>query len=256
MTLTIPATGRRTMTDSKITLDTVLARATSRGAELGRRFWYSMRRCSWHSYWELHVSGAANVPDGGPMLLCANHTSHLDAPAILAALPGYIALRTSTAAAKDVFGQRLLHRLVSRVLTNALPIDRGAEFPRGLRALESVLRERRPLILFPEGRRSPDGQMLQFKPGAAMLALRTGAPIVPIRLDGLRDSLARGKHVPLPARVQVSFGPPIDPRPLRIAIDNGRMEKREAYERLTAQLRSAIQAMSAPRTAAHAASTV
>src|SRR5687767_6318361 len=74
--------------------------------EYARRFWYSMRRLWWSAYWRLEVRGAENVPRRGPVLLCANHVSHLDAPAILASLPRATALRASTAAAKDVFGDK------------------------------------------------------------------------------------------------------------------------------------------------------
>src|SRR5687767_7239663 len=133
--------------------------------QYGRRFWYAMRRCWWSSYWRLHVDGAAHVPQRGAVLLCANHASHLDAPAILAALPRDVALRASTAAAKDVFADHRWRKIVSRVVTNALPIEREAGFSRGLRELEAVLHERRPLILFPEGCRSTDGNLVEFKPG-------------------------------------------------------------------------------------------
>src|SRR5215210_7018646 len=178
-----------------------------------RRFWYAMRRWWWSSYWRLDVQGIGHVPRRGAALLCGNHTSHLDAPAILAALPRELALRTSTAAAKDVFGDVHWRDVVSRVITNALPIERGAGFSRGLRELEAVLQERRPLILFPEGRRSTDGHLLEFKPGAAMLALRTGTPIIPIHIAGADGSLPRGGYFPKPHDVRVRFGKPIDPGP-------------------------------------------
>jgi 1-acyl-sn-glycerol-3-phosphate acyltransferase len=77
-----------------------------------------------------------------------------------------------------------------------------------------------------------------------MLAIRTGTPVVPIRLGGLRESLARGKHVPLPGPVTVRFGEPIDPRPYSDAIASGRMERRAAYQQLTDEVRAAIARMS------------
>jgi 1-acyl-sn-glycerol-3-phosphate acyltransferase len=219
-----------------------------------------MRRLWWSAYWNLEVEGVEHVPARGPVLLCSNHVSHLDAPAILAALPRATALRTSTAAAKDVFGDKPARNFVSRLLTNATPIERspdtkavgngsngagptGAEprgFARGLRELDAVLEDRRPLILFPEGRRSPDGKLVEFKLGAAMLSLRTGAPIVPIHIRGAFKALPRKCHVPRPAKVRVRFGVPIDPRPYRRLVEEGRMTKREAYQALTEALRADV----------------
>src|SRR3954451_9557864 len=146
---TVPTTGT-TPTD----------RVGGRVFALARRAWYSARRVWWKPLWQLDVRGLEHVPADGPALLCANHTSHLDAAAILAALPRDLALRTSTAAAKDVFGDHAAREFVSRLTTGALPIERGADYARGLRQLEAVLKDRRPLILFPEGGRSPDGRLV------------------------------------------------------------------------------------------------
>jgi 1-acyl-sn-glycerol-3-phosphate acyltransferase len=209
-----------------------------------RRFWYAFRRWWWAGYWGLEVAGLENVPRRGPVVLCSNHVSHLDAPAILAALPRGMALRTFTAAARDVWGERPLRDLIGRLTTNALPLSRdSAGFARGLRDLESVLAARMPLILFPEGRRSADGELLEFKPGAAMLAVRTGAPIVPVYIDGALKALPRKTWLPKPARVTVRFGEPIDPRPFRRAIADGSTNKRDAYARLTERLRAAVAAL-------------
>ena len=210
---------------------------------LARRAWYSARRCWWKALWRLDVRGLGHVPARAPVLLCANHTSHLDAAAILAALPRDLALRTTTAAAQDVFGDHAAYDFVSRLTTGALPLERGADFARGLRQLQAVLRERRPLILFPEGRRSVDGNLVEFKLGAAMLALRTGTPIVPIHLDGVREALPRGAKLPKAAKVRVHFGRPIDPAPYRRAVEAGEIDRREAYRRLTDDLKAAIARM-------------
>jgi 1-acyl-sn-glycerol-3-phosphate acyltransferase len=211
---------------------------------LARRFWYSIRRWWWSAYFRIEVGGLEHVPTRGAVLLCGNHASHLDAPAILAALPRDLALRASTAAAGDVFGdEHPFQGAVGRLTTNALPIQREAEFAKGLRTLERVLDEGRPLVLFPEGKRSSDGGLLPFKPGAAMLAIRTGAPIVPVRLDGVNKALPKGSRLPTAADVTVRFGEPIDPRPLAKAIEEGRLSRREAYAALTETLRAAIDSM-------------
>ncbi len=170
--------------------------------------WYTVRRCIWKPYWKLQVEGLQNLPEGA-YLLCANHASHLDASAILAALPRSEALRVRTAAAKDVFADRPFYNFFAQLFTHALPIERGASFARGLRELEAVLKSGRPLILFPEGRRSPNGDLLEFKPGAAMLARRAGVPIVPVCLKGVRQALPRGATWFSPAPMRVIFGKPI-----------------------------------------------
>lgn len=225
-------------------------RATRHGGiALARRFWYGVRHLWWHSYWHLSADGLDQVPARGAMLLCANHASHLDAPAILASLAVSRALPASTAAALDVWGMRPLPRLASRVMTNAVSIRRGGEFAGGLRTLEAVLRERRPLVIFPEGRRSVNGRLSEFKHGPALLALRTGAPIVPIHIEGTRASLPKRARLPKPGSVQVRFGAPIDPRPYQRAVAAGTMDRRTAQSRLTAELKRAIIALGANESA-------
>lgn len=211
-----------------------------------QRAWFALRRFWWTPFCRMSVRGLEHVPTDGPVLLCANHGSHLDAAAILAALPSAVALRTRTAAAKDVFGDHRGRDLVARLTTNALPIQRQADFARGLRTLEAVLTEGRPLILFPEGRRSVDGELVEFKPGAAMLAVRTNTPIVPVRLDGVRDALPRGSFLPRARDVRVTFGNPINPAAYRLAVRAGEVDRRGAYDRMTADLRATIEGMRAP----------
>jgi 1-acyl-sn-glycerol-3-phosphate acyltransferase len=205
-----------------------------------RRFWYAARALWWKTYWGMQVTGLENVPRSGPMLLCANHTSHLDAPALLAAMPLEVSMRTYTAAARDVFHGHPIRGFVGRLTTNLVPIERFAGFSRGLRELEAVLGAGHPLILFPEGRRSSSGRLLKLSDGAAMLSVRTGAPIVPVRLEGLLGALRPGAVWPSPTRVRVSFGRPILPgRP-------DHASRRDAYCAITARLGEALSQKSLP----------
>jgi len=220
---------------------------TARLFGAARHAWYSARRMWWSAYFRLDVTGGDHVPARGPFLLCGNHASHLDAPAILAALPRDVALRASTAAAKDVFGDHPWRNAVSRLTTGSVAIEREAEFAKGLRVLEGVLDDGRPLVMFPEGKRSYDGELLPFKAGAAMLAIRTGAPIVPVRLDGLTKALPKGARLPTAADVSVRFGAPIDPKPYQSAIAEGRMSRKQAYAAMTDELKRAIADMALDR---------
>jgi 1-acyl-sn-glycerol-3-phosphate acyltransferase len=191
----------------------------------------------------MEVSGLENVPRSGAMLLCGNHTSHLDAPAILAALPRDLALTASTAAAKDVFGDHPWRNAVSRLTTGSVAIERAADFAKGLRTLETVLDEGRPLVLFPEGKRSLDGELLPFKPGAAMLAVRASAPIVPVWIEGVNKALPKGSRIVTAADVGVRFGQPIDSRPYARAIAEHRLSRKQAYAELTLAVRAAIEVL-------------
>jgi len=210
-----------------------------------RRFWYAARALWWKGYWSMKIDGLENVPREGPMLLCGNHASHLDAPAILAALPLDLSMRAFTAAARDVFYGHPLRNFAGRLATNCLPIERFAGFSRGLRELEEVLLRGHPLVVFPEGRRSRTGALLKFSDGPAMLSLRTGAPLVPIHLDGMLGALKPGAVWPSPTRVRIRFGRPIDPAPHRPA-DDARDARRTAYQRLTRRLRDAVEALAEP----------
>lgn len=78
-----------------------------------------------------------------------------------------------------------------------------------------------------------------------MLALHSGSPIAPVHLRGLQAALPRLRHWPAPARVRVRFGAPLDPAPYRAAVRENRIERREAYQQLTAALRAAIVRMGA-----------
>ncbi len=135
-----------------------------------------------------------------PVILAANHASHLDTPLLLTTLPVALRHRTVVAAAADYFFDRTWKSVLWSFALAAIPIERGRVNRRSLDIAAQLLEEGWNLVIFPEGGRSPDGWAQPFSPAsAAYLAGRTGRPVVPVHLSGTR-------HV-LPRAADVAFGP-------------------------------------------------
>jgi 1-acyl-sn-glycerol-3-phosphate acyltransferase len=158
----------------------------------------------------------------GPMILVANHGSHLDTPVILAALPRRMRKRTCVAAASDYFYRNRLVAMLVSLIFNTVPMDRcgGGLDKRATGHVDGLLDRGWNLLLYPEGTRSRNGGTGQLRRGAAVLAARHSAPIVPIRLTGTRDAMPPGRFWPSRLRgrfvskrhlVSISFGEPISP---------------------------------------------
>jgi 1-acyl-sn-glycerol-3-phosphate acyltransferase len=148
----------------------------------------------------------------GPAVFVANHSSHLDTPLILGALPQQLARRVAVGAAADYFFASPLTGAATALLFNAFPVQRGSA--RHWRAgAESLLGQGWHLLLYPEGTRSPDGSLGPFKTGAARLCLEAGVPAVPIALRGAHTVIPRGTRWPRPgvSPVRIRVGRPLYP---------------------------------------------
>jgi 1-acyl-sn-glycerol-3-phosphate acyltransferase len=144
-----------------------------------------------------------------PFVAVANHSSHLDAPLIMGALPRPLARYLAAGAAGDYFFDVWWRRGLTALFFNAFPVDRSGKNPRNINA-KMLLQHDVPVLVFPEGTRSKDGVIGHFKPGAAALSSATGAPVLPIALIGAHESHPRGSKWPksgLP--VGVVFGKPM-----------------------------------------------
>ncbi|MEU3183878.1 lysophospholipid acyltransferase family protein [Streptomyces sp. NPDC006923] len=149
----------------------------------------------------------------GPAVFVANHTSHLDTPLILGALPRSIASRTAVGAAADYFFTSSLTGVTTALLFNAFPVQRHGKHRAVCGVAMDLLDEGWNVLLYPEGTRSPDGRLGAFKSGAARLCVETGVPAVPVALSGAHTVIPRGARFPAPARtrVRIRFGHPIAP---------------------------------------------
>jgi 1-acyl-sn-glycerol-3-phosphate acyltransferase len=151
----------------------------------------------------LEGRGAENVPKTGPVLLVTNHSSVLDPPAV-----GAVAPRPLYFLAKaELFRIPLFGRLIRAL--HARPIRRGAADPSALRMALRVLEGGGALLVFPEATRQPEGRLAEGRPGAGMLALLSGAPVVPAYVSGTGRAWPRGRRLPRPAKVRVHFGKPM-----------------------------------------------
>jgi 1-acyl-sn-glycerol-3-phosphate acyltransferase len=157
----------------------------------------------------------------GPVILVANHASHMDTPVILSALPRRLRKRTVVAAAADYFYRnRVVASLVSLVF-NTVPIERnggGGGMSKSGSHLDKLLDQGWSLLLYPEGTRSRGGVPGTLRRGAAVLAAAHHLTIVPIRVTGTAQAMPpgrlwpkrlRNKPVPKRHRIEVSFGEPI-----------------------------------------------
>ena len=149
------------------------------------------------------VSGREHIPATGPVLLVGNHSSFLDPP-----LVGAVITRHLTYMAKaELFKVPFLGALISRV--NAKPVRREGGYAAALRVALRTLQEGGALVMFPEGTRGPEGTLREPKPGAAMLAVMSGATVVPAYIEGSGRAWPRGQALPKPVKIRIRFGAPL-----------------------------------------------
>jgi len=175
------------------------------------RFYAAMRTLAvaiMRAMFGLEATGTEHVPVRGRVLLVSNHSSLLDPPLVGGACPRQLTF-LAKAELFDVPGLgRLIHAL------NARPVRREGADAAALRVALRVLEQGGALLVFPEGTRGPEGQLREPKPGAALLAVLSGAPVVPVFVRGSGRAWPRGRRLPRPAKVKVAFGPSLRfPRP-------------------------------------------
>lgn len=161
-----------------------------------------------------------------PVIFAANHSSHLDAPTILRALPRRWRRRTAVAAAADYFYKTRAVGNAFALVFNTVPLARsgGGLGKNSTSHVDKLIEDRWSLLMFPEGTRSRDGRIGKLRTGAAVIAAHHDIPIVPIYVRGTYDAMPPGQTWPrrIPGRfvsrrhrVDVYFGDPVRPAEMR-----------------------------------------
>jgi long-chain acyl-CoA synthetase len=165
-------------------------------------------------FFKLKVKGLQNLPDKGPYIITPNHASYIDGFAIVAALPSRLFWNLYSIGWQAYFTGPL--GLFAR-LAHVIPIDRETYLQKALQMATYVLRKGKSLQVFPEGGRSYDGELMEFKKGVGILALELNLPVVPAYIEGSFDVLPRGKKWPKFHEVRITFGRPMYPSELNLS---------------------------------------
>jgi long-chain acyl-CoA synthetase len=175
----------------------------------------------------LEVRGIENLPPKPPFLICPNHLSYLDPFVVMSALPYRVFRRVFFVGASEYFANWYM-KLLAR-LANIVPVDPDAHLVRAMKIGAYGLRYGRILCIFPEGARSFDGDLKEFKKGAAILANELKVPIVPVGIQGTYEVWPRDSLRIRPHKVKLAFGSPLQ------------STQGEPYQADTDALREAVQ---------------
>ncbi|HMO81517.1 MAG TPA: AMP-binding protein [Pyrinomonadaceae bacterium] len=168
-------------------------------------------------------------------LICPNHQSYIDAFVICSTYPFRVFRNIFHVGTSGIFKGRIME-FVAKMLF-VVPVDPDTQLMRAMKAGAMGLRAGKILNIYPEGERSYDGRLHEFKKGAAILATELEMPILPVALDGAQNVWPRGTWRIRPAKVKVSFGEPIVPAEIDARSRTG------AYAALTARLKGEIEGM-------------
>lgn len=154
---------------------------------------------------KVRVVGAERIPSG-TCLFVANHTSSADAPAVVGAIPRRIAILLKESLFKwPIAGQAF-------TLAHFVPVNRSSrESAMGsVEKATAAMKEGQSFLMYPEGTRSPDGRLQEFKKGAVVMAISAGVPLVPMACSGAHRVMAKRSLVIRPGEILVEFLKPID----------------------------------------------
>ena len=186
-------------------------------------------------YFRLRVEGREHVPRIGPAVLASNHISFLDPPLIGCVLERSIHFL----ARKSLFSAPVLGALIRSL--RAVPVDRDGGGGAGLKAILDRLANGAAIVLFPEGTRSADGQIMPARAGIGLTVIKSTAPVVPVRIVGAFEAWGRHHRFPRPRPITLIFGAPLSFEALRAeaaTCDKARLK--EIYQQVADEIMEAI----------------
>lgn len=181
---------------------------------------------------KVDVLGLEHLPKNKPVIFVSNHQSYVDIPVLMKALP--VSFRFIVK--KEFFSAPIFGGFTRRSGHLAVDRETGAEAHKTLLAAAEMIKKGRSIAIFPEGTRTPDGNIGKFKRGGFALAFMTGVPVVPVAISGSYKIMKRNNPLLWPHRVKVTIGKPIH-------LTKIEMPTRELYEKTMHFVRDQIEKM-------------
>lgn len=177
----------------------------------------------------VEIKGIERIP-AGTCIFAANHTSSADAPAVVGAIPRRIAILLK----RSLFDWPIVGQAFH--LAHFIPVDR---FNResaidSIERATAALRDGQSFLIYPEGTRSPDGRLKEFKKGTAVMAIKAGVPLVPVACSNAHRIMEKRKLTIRPGKILVEFLEPIDP--IKYSLEDREILIKELHDRVAAGL--------------------
>jgi long-chain acyl-CoA synthetase len=183
----------------------------------------------------LEARGTENLPATGNFILSPNHTSYLDGFVLVLSLPFAIFKTLYALGLSEYFTGRVKSSFAK--VAHVIPIDSSTYLNKALQISAYLIKNGRSLLVFPEGGRSSDGRLLEFKKGVGILAVEMRVPAVPVHISGAFEAFPRGAVLPRCRKITVTFGKPL-------SADDVSLQKKSAeiddYENFAAVLRERV----------------
>ena len=186
-------------------------------------------------FYSLRVEGTHRIPKKGPYVLCANHTSFLDGFVVTAGVPFKVQLDLFFIGFRRYFIVPIVRDMVR--WARIIPID-ATQIVEAMQASHFILTNNKALCIFPEGERSIDGEVKEFKKGIGIIARELDIPLVPVYIRGVFEAWPRTKPLPRLHPIKIIFGEPVLPGTL---IKQGlALGARDEYEAICIALREKL----------------
>ncbi len=167
-------------------------------------------------FFSVRVKNKERVPEEGPYIVVCNHVSFIDGFYLLCAMPNRAILNTYFVGFGAIFNKPLVAWAVR--FFRLIPIDINIDMAETLRVCRYLLANGKNVVYFPEGQRSGDGKIKEFRKGVGILIKESGVRVLPFYLEGVFKVWPRSRPLPLPGRVRVHVGPVVDPQALGLGV--------------------------------------